>query len=64
MFGDIPFDSCNSIGYLPLQKESDENNVKPNDIVDGKYYRLPLWILLSGIGISQLIGLLQYLFGY
>ena len=51
-------------GTEDIQKESDETNVKPSDIVDGKYYRLPLWILLSGIGISQLIGLLQYLLGY
>ena len=51
-------------GTEDLQKESDNANKKPSNIVDGKYYRLPLWVLFAGIGISQIIGLIQYLFGY
>lgn len=41
-----------------------ENRENPQNVTDARYYRLPLWILLAGIGISQLISLFQYLLGY
>ena len=33
-------------------KESDQGN--PNNITDCRYYRFPIWLLLSGIGIYLL----------
>ena len=51
-------------GTEGVQKDSDYKKEKAYDVVDGKYYRFPLWVLLIGIGISQAIGLIQYLLGY
>ena len=50
-------------GSQDIQNNSSHKE-KAYDVVDGKYYRLPLWVLLAGIGISQIIGLIQYLLGY
>ena len=50
-------------GTEESQKES-ANKDNPLNVVDGKYYRLPLWILFIGLGISQIISLIQYLLGY
>ncbi len=43
-------------------KETDSDSF--NNVVDATYYRLPLWFLFVGIGISQIISLIQYLLGY
>ena len=51
-------------GSEEQQKESEINNLRPCDVVDAKYYRLPLWVLFLGIGINLVIGLIQSLLGY
>jgi hypothetical protein len=50
-------------GTEESQKESTSKE-NPLNVVDEKYYRLPLWILFIGLGISQIISLIQYLLGY
>ena len=50
-------------GSEEVQKDSNTKE-NPQSVVDGKYYRLPLWILFIGILINHIISLLQYLLGY
>ncbi len=50
-------------GTEESQKDSTTKD-NPLNVVDGKYYRLPFWILFIGLGISQIISLIQYLLGY
>ncbi len=51
-------------GSEEVQKDSDNIEAKPSDVVDGTYYRLPLWVLFAGIGICQIVSFVQYLLGY
>ena len=50
-------------GSEELQKDSNKKE-NPQTVVDGKYYRLPLWILFAGLLINHAISFLQYLLGY
>ena len=50
-----------SEGKQDLSAQSIES---PESVTDEKYYRLPIWILFAGIGISQLLSLVQQLLGY
>ena len=50
-------------GSENVKKESNDNKEDVH-IVDERYYRVPLWILLVGIAISQIIGFLKYSYEY
>ncbi|MBR4330408.1 MAG: hypothetical protein IKO19_09605 [Candidatus Riflebacteria bacterium] len=50
-------------GSEEFQKDSSQKE-NPKNVVDGKYYRLPMWILFFGIFITQIVRLIQYLLGY
>ncbi len=49
-------------GSEEFQKDSDTEN--PKNVVDGKYYRFPMWILFIGIFINHIVRFIQYLLGY
>ena len=51
-------------GSEDLKESSAVAENKVENLVDGKYYRLPLWILFCGIAISYIIEQLQDFLGY
>lgn len=51
-------------GSEEVQNDKEDDQDKKDNLVDERYYRLPLWILFLGLGISQVIGFIKYLFGY
>ena len=50
-------------GSEEFQKDSNLKD-NPKNVVNGKYYRLPMWILFFGILIIHIVRLIQYLLGY
>ena len=50
-------------GSEDSQTQTEHEREDPQSVTDMKYYRLPIWILLTGIATSQLIGFIQYLLG-
>ncbi len=51
-------------GSETIEKTESENYEDGKNIIDGRFIRLPLWVLLTGILISQIIGLIKYMLGY
>ncbi len=51
-------------GSEEQQKGLNDTDIDSQDVVDGNFYRLPLWILLAGIGFSQILAFVQNLLGY
>ena len=50
-------------GSEEFQKDSNIRE-NPKNVIDGKYYRLPMWILFFGLLINHVVRFIQYLLVY